>query len=91
MVRLIHSADWQIGMTRHFLTPEAQNRYSEARLESIRSIAELATREACDFVVIGGDVFESNQLDRQVASRALDAMAAFNVPVFLANVPHALS
>jgi DNA repair exonuclease SbcCD nuclease subunit len=43
----------------------------------------LATREACDFVVIGGDVFESNQVDRQVASRALDAMAAFNVPVFL--------
>jgi DNA repair exonuclease SbcCD nuclease subunit len=83
MVRLIHSADWQIGMTKHFLTPEAQSRYSEARLESIRSIAELAIREACDFVVIGGDVFESNQLDRQVASRALDAMAAFNVPVFL--------
>jgi DNA repair exonuclease SbcCD nuclease subunit len=83
MVRLIHSADWQIGMTRHFLTPEAQSRYSEARLESIRQISELASKEACDFVVVAGDVFESNQLDRQVASRALDAMAGFAMPVFL--------
>ncbi len=83
MVRLVHSADWQIGMTRHFLTPESQSRYSEARLESIRRTAELATREACDFVVVSGDVFESNQLDRRVASRALDAMASFEVPVFL--------
>ena len=83
MVRFIHSADWQIGMTRHFLTPEAQSRYSEARLESIRRIAELATKEACDFVVVGGDVFESNQVDRQVVSRALDAIAVFDVPVFL--------
>ena len=83
MVRLIHSADWQIGLTRHFLTPEAQGRYSEARLDSIRQIADLATKESCDFVVVGGDVFESNQLDRQVVTRALDALASFQVPVFL--------
>ncbi len=83
MVRFIHSADWQIGMSRHFLSPEAQSRYSEARLEAIRRIAELAARESCDFAVVAGDVFESNQLDRQVVARALDALAAFEVPVFL--------
>lgn len=70
-------------MTRHFLTPEAQSRYSEARLQAIRHLAELAVRESCDFVVVGGDVFESNHLDRQVVARALDALATFEVPVFL--------
>jgi DNA repair exonuclease SbcCD nuclease subunit len=83
VVRLIHSADWQIGMTRHFLSPEAQSRYSEARLESIRRIGALASTEACDFVVVAGDVFESNQLDRHVAARALDAVAGYTVPLFL--------
>jgi len=83
MVRFIHSADWQLGMTRHFLSPEAQARYSEARLDAVREIAALARTERCAFVVVSGDVFESNHLDRQVVIRALDAMAAFDVPLYL--------
>lgn len=83
MVRLLHSADWQIGMTRHFLAPEAQSRYSEARLEAIRRMATIAADAACDAVVVCGDIFESNLVDRQVVARALDALAEFTVPVFL--------
>jgi DNA repair exonuclease SbcCD nuclease subunit len=82
-VRFLHTADWQLGMTRHFLSSEAQARYSEARLEAVRSIARLASQEHCAFVVVSGDVFESNHLDRQVVVRALDAMSAFGVPVYL--------
>jgi DNA repair exonuclease SbcCD nuclease subunit len=83
MVRFLHSGDWQLGMTRHFLSTDAQARYSEARLDAVRKIAELARKEDCLFVVVSGDVFESNHLDRQVVVRALDALAAFNVPVYL--------
>ncbi|MHB1975279.1 MAG: metallophosphoesterase family protein, partial [Acidimicrobiales bacterium] len=82
-MRFIHTADWQLGMTRHFLSDEAQARYSEARLEAIVSIAGLARSEGCSFVVVGGDVFESNLLDRQVVVRSLDAMRSFDVPVYL--------
>lgn len=83
MTRFIHTGDWQLGMTRHFLSPDAQARYSEARLEAVRDIAKLARTEGCSFVTVSGDVFESNHLDRQVVVRALDAMAAFDVPVYL--------
>lgn len=83
MVRFLHSGDWQLGMTRHFLSADAQARYSEARLESIRLIADLARTQACAFVVVSGDVFESNHLDRQVVVRSLDAMAVFDVPLYL--------
>jgi len=55
----------------------------EARLEAVRDIAKLARAEGCSFVTVSGDVFESNHLDRQVVVRALDAMAAFDVPVYL--------
>ena len=82
-VKFIHTSDWQLGITRHFLPPEAQARYSEARLEAVRAIAALAREEGCSFVVVAGDVFESNQMDRQNVIRALDAMAGFGMPLYL--------
>ncbi|WP_420626423.1 metallophosphoesterase family protein [Candidatus Poriferisodalis sp.] len=75
-MKFIHTADWQLGMTRHFLSAEAQARFSQARLDAVRSIGQLAVEEGCGFVVVCGDVFESNQIDRQVLTRAFDAVAA---------------
>lgn len=76
MVKFLHTADWQLGMTRHFLAGEAQARFDAARLDAVRRIGALAAAEDCEFVVVCGDVFESNQVGRQVVVRALDAMAA---------------
>ena len=75
MVRFIHTADWQLGRTWHFLDDEAQARFSGARIDAIRRIGSLAVEEGCEFVVVCGDVFESNQVGRPVVVRALDAMA----------------
>jgi DNA repair exonuclease SbcCD nuclease subunit len=75
MTKFIHSADWQLGMTRHFLADEAQARFDGARLDVVRQIGGLAVANDCGFVVVAGDVFESNHVDRQVVVRALDAMA----------------
>lgn len=83
MVRFLHTGDWQLGMTRHFLDDEAQARFTAARLDAVREIGRIAAREDCAFVVVAGDVFESNHLDRQVLLRALDVLAAFPVPVYL--------
>ncbi len=74
-VRFVHTADWQLGMTRHFLDGEAQARFSEARIGAIREIGHLAEEQDCPFVVVCGDVFETNHVERQVIVRALDAMA----------------
>lgn len=76
MTKFLHTADWQLGMTRHFLEGEAQARYTAARIEAISAIGALAVAESCAFVVVGGDVFETNQVERQVVVRSLDAMKA---------------
>lgn len=76
MARFLHSADWQLGMTRYFLEGEAQARYTAARIDAVGAIGGMAVAEGCSFVVVGGDVFESNQVGRQVVVRALDAMGA---------------
>lgn len=82
-MRFIATGDWQLGMTAHFLSAEARPRYQRARLDAIRRIGELATAREVDFVLVCGDVFESNQLDRAIVSRTFDVLADFTVPVVL--------
>ena len=76
MVKFLHTADWQLGMTRHYLGAEAQPRFSAARLDAIERIGFLAMEEKCEFVIVSGDVFESNHVRRQVVVRAFEKMAA---------------
>lgn len=83
MVSFLHTADWQLGMTRHFLPPEAQGRFSQARIDAIVRMAALVDARGCAFVVVAGDVFETNQPDGTTLGRALDALASFRVPVYL--------
>jgi DNA repair exonuclease SbcCD nuclease subunit len=82
-VRFLHTSDWQLGMTRHFLQGEAQARYSAARIDAIRSLGDVALREECEFVVVAGDVFESNMVAERTVRRALDALATVPCTVYL--------
>lgn len=83
MVRFIHTADLQLGMTRRFLDADAQARYAQARIDALDSIGALARREDARFVVVAGDVFETNRVRPRTVGRALEAMAAIPVPVLL--------
>ena len=82
MVKFLHTADWQLGMTRHFLKGEAQARFNDARLNAIDQIGSIAINEGCQFAVVCGDVFESNQVERQVLTRALERMGAVSGVTF---------
>jgi len=83
VVRFLHTSDWQIGMTRHFLDGDARPRFQQARIDAIRTIARVATEQECSFVVVAGDVFESNQLQPRTIARTMDALRAFTVPTYL--------
>lgn len=82
-MKFIHTSDWQIGMTRAFLSQEAGARFAQARIDAITTIGDIAREHGAAFIVVAGDVFESNQLSRSTVARALDAIAALPVPVFL--------
>ena len=82
-MRFVHTADWQLGMTRHFLNGEAQPRYSAARRDAVARLGALCAEVGAEFVVVAGDVFEHNQLDPREVSLSLEAMRAIKVPVFL--------
>src|SRR6202012_758096 len=82
-MRFVHTADWQLGMTRHFLAGEAQPRYSAARRDAVAGLGSLAADVGAEFVVVAGDVFEHNQLAPQVISQSLEAMRAIGTAVYL--------
>lgn len=82
-MRFLHTADWQLGMTRHFLAGDAQPRYSAARRDAVAALGPLAAEVGAEFVVVSGDVFEHNQLAPQVIGQSLEAMRAIGIPVYL--------
>ena len=85
-MRFVHTADWQIGMTRHFLARsggEAQARFAEARLDAVRALGALADAEGAAFVLVCGDVFESNLVGPEVVARAAEALRTVRTPVLL--------
>ena len=82
-MRFVHTADWQLGMTRYFLNGEAQPRYSAARRDAVAGLGPLAEEAGAEFVVVAGDVFEHNQLTPRVVSQSLEAMRSIGVPVYL--------
>lgn len=82
-MRFVHTADWQLGMTRHFLDADAQARFTDARLDAISRLGAVAAEQEAEFVVVCGDVFEDNRLAPAVVARSLDRIAAIGCPVYL--------
>jgi DNA repair exonuclease SbcCD nuclease subunit len=83
ILRFMHTSDWQLGMTRHFLSGGAQERYNQARFDAIRTMGRIAKEEKCQFMLVCGDTFESNQVDRKTVARALEALKEVPIPVFI--------
>ena len=83
MIRFLHTGDWQLGMTRHFLSEGVQERFTQSRFDAIRELGRIAKVEDCQFRVVCGDVFESNLVDQKTVSRALEALKDVPVPVYL--------
>ena len=90
-MRLVHTADWQLGMTRHFLagsgigggSGDAQARFGAARFDAVRALGRLADAEGASAVIVCGDVFESNHVGPEVVARACEALRSFRTPVLL--------
>ena len=83
MVRFLHTGDWQLGMTRRYFSTGVQERFTQSRFDAIRKLGRIAAKEKCRFMVVCGDIFESNLLERQTIARALEALKEVPVPVYL--------
>ncbi|MCD8138253.1 MAG: DNA repair exonuclease [Planctomycetaceae bacterium] len=69
-------------MTRRFLN-DGSDDFAKARLDAVRRMADIVRERGCSFVVVCGDVFDSNQVAPATVSRALGAMRSIPAPVYL--------
>jgi DNA repair exonuclease SbcCD nuclease subunit len=83
MLRFLHTSDWQLGHAPRTLAGEARARYADARFEAVERLGVAARENGCELVVVAGDVFDSNRVDRRTVVRGLDAMASIGLPVYL--------
>ena len=74
-------------MTRHYLSKrgddDPQARFTADRIEAVRRVGEVARQEECDFVIVAGDVFETQNVSAQIIARSCEAMASIGLPVYL--------
>lgn len=83
MVRVLHTADWQIG--RVFDRPDTEEsvRLSDARFQTVERIAALASERKVDAVLVAGDVFDAQTLTKKTIRRLFNAMDGYRGPWIL--------
>lgn len=81
-MRFLHTADWQIGM-RAAQVGEAGTQVRDERLASARRVVEAARSAGVEFILVAGDTFEDNGVDRILAQRVADILGGFGGPVYV--------
>ncbi|HYF17276.1 MAG TPA: DNA repair exonuclease [Ramlibacter sp.] len=82
-MKLLHTADWQIGRIYHQFHAGDGLELSNARIDGVRRIAQLATEHRVDAVLVAGDVFDSQTPRDKTIVRLFDAMAGYAGPWLL--------
>lgn len=82
MTTFIHTADWQLGKPFSRVADEGSRaRLRQERIDAVRRIGDVARNHRAAFVVVAGDVFDSNLVTNRTISDACDAIASIGVPV----------
>jgi DNA repair exonuclease SbcCD nuclease subunit len=81
-MKFLHTADWQIGMKALHVGVEGA-RVRATRIEAAAHVIDVARKEAVDFVLMAGDTFECNAIERALVQKIGDILAGFGGPVFV--------
>jgi hypothetical protein len=74
MVRIVHSADWQLGKPFGGFPEEVRSALAEARLDVIDRIAAVAAERKAGHVLVAGDVFDNIEPGDRILVQALSRM-----------------
>jgi DNA repair exonuclease SbcCD nuclease subunit len=83
LIKILHTADWQIGAQFGQFDSAEATHLAEARFETVRNLATLAQQQAVDAVLVAGDVFDQQTVSDTVIRRLFGMMAAFTGPWYL--------
>jgi len=81
-MKFLHTADWQLGLKVAHVGG-AGVRVREERLVSLNRVSEAAQNHSVDFILVAGDIFEDNGVERTLVQKAVDILSNFKIPVYL--------
>ncbi|NLO79133.1 MAG: DNA repair exonuclease [Xanthomonadaceae bacterium] len=79
-VRILHTADWQLGKAFGQIPGDAGVLLRRQRLQPVARIAALARERAVDAVLVAGDVFETDAVSDDTLGRMVEAMRDYHGP-----------
>ena len=88
VLRFLHTADLHLGKGFHRRGAACRERLRQARFDAVRRVGELATEHGAQFVLIAGDLFDSNSADDRTVVQGCEALRSLPVPVFAISGNH---
>jgi DNA repair exonuclease SbcCD nuclease subunit len=84
-MKLIHTADWQIGMTFHGFKEKSRSAMEDDRIEVIEAIGDFANNAAngIDFVLVCGDIFETPRVSETLVKKTFKKIERIKKPVYV--------
>lgn len=83
MIKLLHTADWQIGKLFGQFEPDDAALLAEARFKAVERLAKLASENRVDLMLVAGDVFDAQGVADKTIHRLFHSMAGFEGPWIL--------
>jgi hypothetical protein len=86
-MKFVHTADWHLGHVYRRLGPRAAE--SERwRFEAVRRVFDLAIAERADFIVVAGDVFDTDTPSAATRQAAVELLRDAPAPTYLISGNH---
>ena len=83
MIRIVHTADWQLGKPFGRFPEDVRAALAEARLDVIDTIGTVAVAREAGHVLVAGDVFDNLDPGDRILVQALSRMAKVDVDWWL--------
>ena len=80
MLKVLHTADWQIGRSYSRFEADDAAVLAASRIEGVKRIAQIAKEHQVDAVLVAGDVFDSQTPRDKTVVRLFEALAGYDGP-----------
>lgn len=88
MIKILHGADFHLGARFQSLPPEKAALRRREQLDLLDQLLRLRQLQACDLVLLAGDLLDRPQVSREIIRTLKETLEAMEVPVFLAPGNH---
>jgi len=81
-MKFLHTSDWQMGMKADSVGLMA-DRVRDERLEAAKRVVQTAKEQGAEFILLTGDVFEDNAVDRLLVRKVGEILREFPGSVYI--------